>query len=383
MCVAGEASGDLHGGHLVEEIYRLLPEAHIYGMGMTRMRSAGAEILIDSTPLAVMGWTQVITHLPALKQAYNRLKAAIQKDPPDLLIIIDYPTMGIKLARFARKYGVRVMYYIAPKIWASRPKRISQIKRYVNQMAVIFPFEEDLYRKAGIPVRYVGNPVVADMQKESPESPGKNLDIPTTGKPAIRRTILLLPGSRSQEIKSMLPVLCRTAQLIRKQLIKQNTPLPPRYVLLLAPGANEEYVRKQITAHDIECEVTAKTPYRVMREASLALAVSGTVTLQLGLCQTPMLVIYKTGILTYLPARYLIKIPHISLVNIIGQREIVPEFIQFSAKPERLCAAAMELLNKPGKAKKMRKHLTELRLALGTENSAVNTAKLARDMLLS
>ena len=350
----------------MQEIYKTFPRARVYGMGMARMRSAGMELLVDASGLSIMGIVETLRHLPKLGQVYRRLRKAIQEDPPDLLIAIDYPEMGLRLARTAHERGVKVLYYISPKIWGWRAGRLHKIKRRVDMMAVIFPFEEQLYRKAGIPARYVGHPLVADMHNERLVPDPK------------RETILLLPGSRPHEIKYMLPVLCRAAQLLQNSIIT-----PPHYVLLQAPGVDRDEIQAQIDDHGIKCEIRTGPPYHLMRQARLALAVSGTVTLQLALCRTPMVVIYRTSLLSYLLLSRLIKIPFISLVNIIGGRAIVPELIQFSATPEALSAAALDLLNNEEKVHEMRSGLAAVSASLGDSNSAVNVSRMVRELLLT
>ena len=365
MCVAGEASGDLHGGALVRRLRQIYPDAHIYGMGMRRMAEAGMELTLDAGGVAVVGLTEVLRYLPRVKRNYDKLKREIIERPPDLLIVIDNPEISLRLARVAKTRGIKVLYYISPQIWAWRPWRIKKIRASVDAMAVILPFEEALYRDAGVPSRYVGHPLVHDAPKSVLR------DFKSDGED----TVLLLPGSRESEIKRILPSLTRAAKQMAERSAK-----PLKFTLLVAPSVDRSTIEAEVEAADLRCEFRDQA-YPAMREATLALTASGTVTLQLALSGTPMVVVYRLSALSYALARLLIKIPHISLVNILGGREIVPELLQGQATPERICTTALEILGDRQRLQGMHEGLREVAALLGDEDGAANTARMASELL--
>ena len=365
MCVAGEASGDLHGGPLVSRLLEMRPDAQVYGMGLGRMAEAGMELIADASDTAVVGLTEALRCLPAIKRNYDALTRSIKDHAPELLIVIDTPEIGLRLARVAKAHGSKVLYYIGPQVWAWRPGRMKTIRACVDAAAVVLPYEEALYRNAGVPVEYVGHPLVAEARRElarpAPDASGG-------------RTVLLLPGSRKHEIKRMLPVLCRAAQKLKACCADLE------FTLLVAPGADREYMVSQIRDLGPECALRDDA-YPAMREATLALAASGTITLQLALCRTPMVVIYRMSRLSFALVRPLIKVPFISLVNLLADKALVPELIQHRATPEAIRDAALEILNDDARRLGMRDELRRVTDALGVGDSATNAARMACGLL--
>lgn len=369
MCVAGEASGDLHGAPLVKKLRERHPNAHIYGMGMSGM-AENMELLVDATDIAVVGLAEALPRFAAIRRAYNRLKHSIETQKPDLLIVIDTPEIGLRLAAVAKAHHCKVLYYIGPQIWAWRAHRIKKIRACVDAMAVILPFEETLYTNAGIRARYVGNPLVHEAQQQLQSLREQKTD-------AIQNetTILLMPGSRRNEIKRMLPLFCRAARRLQNELKS-----PPRFTALVAPGVNRDTLRTQFEAYGLDVELRDDT-YAAIKQASLVLVASGTATLQVALCRTPMIVAYKLSPLTYLIVKSLVRIPYVSLVNILGGKEVVPEFIQSQATPKNIAGTAKNLLTNMDRYQTTVRELTSIAELLGDKDGVSGAADIAKDLL--
>jgi len=362
MIVAGEPSGDMHAADLVRALHAAGDHYACFGMGLEAMQQAGLRRIVDATELAVVGLFEVITHYPKLRRAYRRLVRALREERPDLLVLVDYPEFNLKLAGEAKRLGIKTLFYISPQIWAWRAGRIRTIAERVDMMAVIFPFEERIYRDAGVPVRYVGHPLVEQAPRALPPRAGGG------------RRLLLLPGSRRGEIERMLPVLCRAAVGIRAQLPDA------RCSLLLAPGIPAARVEQELRRHRLECELLHGNPYAAMAAADLALTASGTATLQLALCGTPMVIIYKVAWPTYWVLRLLVRTPYIGLVNIVAGRQVVPELIQGEANPAAIREQAVALLDAE-RNRAMRRDLEQVRRALGVGGASAKLAALVHELV--
>ncbi|HEY3064591.1 MAG TPA: lipid-A-disaccharide synthase [Methylomirabilota bacterium] len=342
MIVAGEASGDLHGATLSAALRAQAPGCHLFGMGGRRMASAGVELLADVTAAAVVGHTEAIGRLPALYRTYRRLRDAIAgARRPAALVLIDFPEFNFRLARVARRAGVPVVYFIPPQLWAWRRGRLKTMREWASLVIAVFPFEVPLYREAGIPVAYVGHPLLdavadAPSRKDARRRLGLEGDAPVIG---------LLPGSRPQEIETLLPVMVDAVARI-------GAARPDaRFVLGVAAS---------VRADDVERRLGRATPVRVSREgapaviraADVLLVTSGTVTLEAALLGTPMVVCYRMSRVSSIITRLLIRIPWFSLVNIVLGRTVVPELFQDNANGERLAAEALALLGDAGVAQR-------------------------------
>lgn len=365
MLVAGEASGDLHGATLCRAIRELAPACRLFGMGGARMAEAGMELLADLSSDAVVGWTEALSRLPALCRAYRRLRVAMEgPSKPDVLVLIDFPEFNLRLARAAGRVGVPVVYFIPPQIWAWRGGRIRTIRRLVARVLAILPFETDLYRSAGVPVEFVGHPVL-DLLAAAPQ---RSLARRQLGVDETSMLIGLLPGSRREEVSRLLPEMREAAARIAAERPDA------RFVLALAPTVNREAVQRHL-AGEHQIEVVSNLTYAVMAASDLVLVASGTATLEAALLGAPMVVCYRVSRLSELVGRLLIRVPWISLVNITLGRAVVPEFCQSDATGERIGSEALRLLNDSARRKAQREAFAELSGRLGAAGVGARAAK--------
>jgi lipid-A-disaccharide synthase len=335
------------------------------------MRTEGVELLADAADMAVVGLTEVILKLGAILRVMYRLKASLARERPDLVILIDYPDFNLRLARAARKRGIKVLYYISPQVWAWRKGRIETIRKSVDRMAVILPFEEKFYREAGVDVTFVGHPLLDEVRKKYPRT--EALKRFSLRGDAI--TVGILPGSRRSEVVRLLPEMLRACRILTEKLS------PLQFVLPLAGTLDPDFVRDILRQFPVTVNVIRDEIYDVIAVSDVAIVASGTATLETALLETPMVVVYKVSASSYAVGRRFIRVDHISLVNIIAGRSVVPELIQDDANPERIAAEVRELIVKRGKAGEMKDSLAEIRGKLGTPGAAKRTARIACDML--
>lgn len=340
LVIAGEASGDRHAAGLVREALALDPGLRFYGIGGAHLRAAGAEIVHDAAELAVVGIAEVWEQLPALRAALADMKRRVREDRPDALLLVDFPDFNLMVAKVAAGLGIPVVYFVSPQVWAWRRGRVRVIRRRVARMLVIFPFEETFYRGENVPVTFVGHPLADDVPAQlSPAEARARLglepDQPVYG---------LLPGSRRGEVQRLLEPLFATARAI---LAKE-----PRAAFLVPVADTLDF--------DAISEATLRTglPAVALRGAfellvaacDAAVAASGTVTLELALRGVPPVVVYKTSALSYLVARLAVRVKHISLVNLVAGRQVVPELVQDAFTPGRAADEALAL-GRPGPAR--------------------------------
>lgn len=371
MIVAGEASGDIYGADLVQKARILDSGLDFFGIGGSRMREAGVTTLVDASDMAVMGLIEVIKHFGVISSAFFTLKKLLQEDPPELLILIDYPGFNLRLAKVAKNAGVKVLYYISPKVWAWKAGRIRKIAATVNQMAVIFPFEVPLYEKEGVPVSFVGHPMLdlvkVEMSREEAAA-GFGLD-------PSRKTVGLFPGSRRSEIERILPTILAAAG-------RMQTRFPElQFVLPLASTLSEKDIRHHLNGSNVTAIITTERIHDLIRGCDAIISVSGTVTLEIALVGTPMVIIYKLAPLTYQVARRVVKIEHIGLCNIVAGRSLVRELIQEQANPEAIAAEIVTILSDESYRTTMNDELASIREKLGGGGAALRTASLALDLI--
>ena len=371
MIVAGEASGDLHGGNLVRAMHEIDPDLFFYGVGGKKMQAAGVELLADAADMAVVGLTEVVFKLGMILRVMRRMKGSLAKRPPDLVILIDYPDFNLPLARAARRRGIQVLYYISPQVWAWRKDRIDIIRNAVDRMAVILPFEEEFYRKAGVDVTFVGHPLLDEVRK-------KYARLEALKRFGLRDeavTVAILPGSRKSEVARLLPEMLRACRILMEQVS------PLQFVLPLAGTLAPDFVRDILRQFPVRVSVIPDEIYDVIAISDAAMVASGTATLETALMETPMVVVYKVSGLSYAVGRRFIRVDHISLVNLIAGRTVVPELIQDDANPERIAAEVKALITRHGKAWEMKLALAGIRGKLGTPGASRRTAEIACDML--
>ena len=371
MIVAGEASGDLHGGNLVRAMRQIDPALSFYGVGGKRMRAAGVELLADAADMAVVGLTEVAFKLGMILRVMRRLKISLLEKKPDLVILIDYPDFNLPLARAARKQGIRVLYYISPQVWAWRKGRIETIRKTVDRMAVILPFEEKFYRDAGVDVAFVGHPLLDEVRKKYTRPEALN----RFGLREEAVTVGILPGSRRSEVSRFLPEMLMACRIMMEKLS------PLQFVLPLAGTLDPNFVQDILRQFPVQVNVIRDEIYDVIAICDVAMVASGTATLETALLETPMVVVYKISAASYAIGRRFIRVDHIGLPNIIAGRAIVPELIQDDANAERIAAEVMELIIRREKAREMKVSLAEIRGKLGTSGASRRTAQIACDML--
>jgi len=368
VVVAGEASGDLHGAALVEALRQQAPQLTFSGMGGLRMRSAGVRLLADAGETAVVGLSELWEKRRALRAALRTLRGHLAEAGPALLICIDFPDFNLLLARTARRLGIPVCYFISPQVWAWRRGRVRTIRRLVRKMLVLFPFEESLYRAAGVDVSFVGHPLLDALATVPPrERCRERLGVADGVK-----ILGLLPGSRAAEIRRHLPLLLSAAARVRSEE-------PGVAVLLgLSDTADKPAVEAVVADAGVPVQMIQGHTHEVIRAADFLLAVSGTVTLEAAILETPMLITYRVGTLTWWLARLLVRVRFAGLPNLLAGEGIVPELLQHDATSERLAGTALEILRSPARQGEMRTALADVRRRLG-ERGAVERA--AREVL--
>jgi lipid-A-disaccharide synthase len=370
MMITGEVSGDLYGSLLAAEIASIDPDIRISGIGGDRMRGVGVETFLDSDDLSVVGFWEAIVRLGKLRSALSQAKETIKRLRPDVLILIDYPGMNLRLASFAKERGIKVMYYVSPQVWAWGRNRLNLIRKNVDKMAVILPFEVDLYEKEGIDVTYVGHPLI-DIVKTGLDAEGFSTKM---GLGENGNLVALMPGSRTQEIKQHIQPLIRTASLLREQL-------PSVSFILVSLPTFREMLEKEIEEAGVPIAVTTDYRYDVLRHSRLAIACSGTATLEAALLGTPMIVIYRLALFSWLLGKMIVKVPYISLANLVAGEEVVPEFIQGAVNPKTLADEAVKMLTDDARREHIIKQLETVKQSLGPGGATARTARLALSLM--
>ncbi len=374
--IAGEASGDLHGGNLAEALLQMDSSLQIVGIGGSEMRRAGVDVRFDSARLGIVGFSEVISKWGTIWEGYQTAKKILQEGC-DLLVIIDFPDFNLRVAKFAKTLNIPVVYYIGPQLWAWRKGRIKTIAKRVDKMLVIFPFEESFYRNANVPCEFVGHPLLDEAERvlEAPFS--KDHYLGELGLSPAMATLGLLPGSRKTEIERLLPVMLKTAE----QLSQQGMPL--QILIPIASTLSQAFVAHFTRECSLPIRFVIGEIYSVLRASDAVIAASGTVTLQAALTQTPMVVIYKMSYMTYRLARLLIDLPSVSLVNIVAEKAIVPELIQDEATPDKICRKIKTILSDRVRYDKMRDDLGDVSEKLGIGGASHRAAVVICQMLHS
>ena len=372
IIVAGEASGDLHGSFLVREMLAINPSLRFYGIGGNKMQQAGVRLLANAADIGVVGVTEVFSKLGTFIKIIAKIRKSMDQLQPDLLILIDFPDFNLNIvARAAKKRNIKIFYYVSPQVWAWRKGRVKQIKRLVNKMAVILPFEADFYAAHGFDVDYVGHPL-RDTVKTSFNQSQARLDFGLAEK---QTTIGLLPGSRTAEISRLLPEMMKAAQIISKKIPDAQ------YILPLANTLREASVATIIAESGLAVKIVSGRTYDVLAACDLAIVTSGTATLETGLMGVPMIIIYKMSLFSALIGKLIINPKHIGLVNIIAGKTVVPELIQLNASGPRIASEALAILLNEVKKQEMIAQLKDIRARLGEPGAAGRAAQIACDMI--
>jgi lipid-A-disaccharide synthase len=367
MISCGEPSGDLYAGALAEQILQLEPDAVITGFGSERLRAAGASLVRDFKGLSVTGLTEALRVIPRSWQNYRALVRAAEAQPPHVFVPIDFPDFNFFVARALHKRGIPIVYYISPQLWAWRRGRLHTMKRVVDRVLVIFPFEAPFYEQAGVPVTFVGHPL---LELTGPDVP-RDAFLRSHGLDPSRRVVAILPGSRRNELRAILPDLVRAAGLIAARVPSAQ------FVIARAPHLDDD-----LFAPLAEWPAAASKPLlieghtdAVLASADVAVVASGTVTVQAALHGCPMVVVYRVGPLTYRLGKPLVQVDTYAMVNLVAGRRVVPELIQDAFTPEAAAAEALRVLTDPAHAAQVKRDLAEVRARLGTAGASRRAAE--------
>jgi len=371
LIISGEPSGDLHGAGLIRELKRINPGIEYYGVGGSKLKQEGMNLLFSIEKLSFMGFYEVLKNLKVIRELKRKLLDFIDRDKPDLVILIDYPGFNLRFAREIKKREIPILYYISPQVWAWGKKRIETIKKLVDRMVVFFPFEEKLYKDAGVEVDLIGHPLL-DLVKPALSKEEFQRKLKLTGKETL---VGLLPGSRRQEIEKVLPVMVQACLILKKRLPNL------RVAIGLSPNISREKLQVFLKRIDFEAIIIEDLTYDLMSYSDLLLATSGTATLESAISGTPLIILYKTSLFTYLLAKTLVKIPNIGMVNIVAGEKIVPEFIQSEAKAERIAREMERILTDKGEYERMKNDLARVRDRLGEQGAYQRGARIVNQIL--
>jgi lipid-A-disaccharide synthase len=369
--IAGEASGDVHGANLVKAMTAADPSLSFRGVGGRALREAGVELLSDAAEMAVVGLVEVARHLLTIARAFRLAISTLRTWQPHLLILIDYPDFNLLVARKAKQLGIPVMYYVSPQVWAWRSGRVKTIRRCVDRMVVLFPFEETLYRKAGVPVSFVGHPFLDAVTVRDREELGRRLGASLGGRPLVG----LLPGSRRNEVRALLPLMLEAAASLVRRMPHA------RFLLPLASTIRADQVRPLLPGRDLPLTVLEGRTQEAIQACELIVAASGSVTLEAAILGTPLVVVYKVHRLSYEVGRRLIRVQHIGLVNLVAGETVAPELIQDQVTAEGIVKEVMVILENPGRRAWIRSRLEEVRRRLGSPGASIRAAEIALSLL--
>lgn len=366
---AGEASGDIHAAAVTAAIKKIDSSAQIFGMGGDALRAAGGEVLFDIKDHGVMGFVEVIKKLPDLFKLRSDFAKVMDERKPDCMVVVDYPGFNMKLAKLAHDKRIPVVSYIAPSAWAWHKGRAKNVAKIVDKVACIFPFEYDVYKEAGASVEFVGHPLLDIVHPSMDKAEAETW----AGKEAGRPLVLIMPGSRLMEIEKMLPNLLAGAKLLQKQMPQVQFAMPRAGTIPV------KLLQDKIKDSGLKIKITEGHNYDLFSVADLALATSGTVTLEAALCGLPSVIVYRTSALNAFIARRVINIPNIGLPNIVAGRQILPELLQEDFTPEKLAATAAELLL-PESRQRLNDDLSYMKQRLGEPGAVGRVAQLILKM---
>ncbi len=353
---AGEASGDFLAGSLADEMKKIKPDLNFFGLGGPSLRGAGTQTLYDINDLGVVGFWEVAKKIRFFRQVLSKVKTELEKRKPDLILLVDYPGMNLKIAALAKSMGLKVGYFVSPQFWAWKEGRVEMVKKCVDKIVVLFPFEVDFYKKHGVEAEFYGHPFL-DLVK--PERPKENFFREENLDPQLP-LIAFFPGSRKQQLERHLPLIFKTLARLKSDGLRFQT------CWGLAPGLSKERAARMLPKEiQPEVKLIDRERYSLMAASDFALSSVGTVTLELALLQTPFLIFYKTSPVTFFLAKRWVKLPYVGLVNLVAEKKIVPEFLQSEAIPEKLAESAYFYLKEPLLAGRLKEKLAAVREKLG------------------
>lgn len=371
----GETSGDMHAAHIIDELKKQKAHHVAYsGLGGNAMRYAGVNLISnDLAKYSVVGITEVVKHFKVIKQAFRAMQQHLRETKPDLLILIDYPGFNLRLARYAKSIGIPVLYYISPQVWAWKAKRINTIRDTVAMMAVILPFEVPIYEKAHVPVRYVGHPLLKTVKP----SMSLKLAQETFGLRENALTIGLMPGSRRNELKRLLPTMLKAAKLIKQQFPRCQ------FILPIAENLSIDEVMHYLGDNPLDIKLTTESRYDAINCCHSVITASGTATLEIALLGKPMVIIYRVSRLTFLIGRMLVKIRMIGLCNLLAGEMVVPELVQHLLSPESILREIKRYINEPEYYQETVTKLQKIKTDLANVPTEHDIASTALEMLNS
>jgi len=364
LIVAGESSGESHGAGLVREFRKRNPSVRFFGVGGPRMKDQGVEILHPIEDLAVMGVFELFSQIPRIRRVFRHILAETKRRRPRAAVLIDSPDFNLRLARKLRKSGIPVLYYISPTVWAWRKGRLKTIRKYVDRMMLIFPFEEAIYRTAGIPASYVGHPLIERVRP----SMGREEFFARHGLDPEKKLVVLLPGSRKGEIGFHAPVCVETIALIRRSL-------PSQFIVIRAESLDHRDLERSFPFPAGEVKILDRDRYDAMAAADVVLSACGTANLETALLGAPLIAFYRISPLTYHAGRRFVRIQSYSIVNILAGAGVVPELIQKEFTAENLARETVRVLSSEEIGTSMRREFLKIRESLGFENASENAAR--------
>ncbi len=365
--VAGEASGDLQGSGVVRELKARMPTIDVFGVGGENMRREGMELVYHVKELSVMGFLEVLSKLPLLRSVQKTLAGLLRYRRPDLVVLIDFPGFNLRLARSVKQHSIPVLYYISPQVWAWGKRRLSAMKGVVDKMLVVFPFEQRIYEQAGIPVEFVGHPLLDAIEQDEKNNLDRAGFCRRYGFDASKRILGLFPGSREVEIRNHLSVMVRTALLLRE---KHDLEVGVGLAATVSPSLYED-----LLGDEGEVRLVEGNTYGLMRHSHVAAVASGTATVETACFGTPFVVVFRTSWLSYLIARLLVRVKTIGMVNILAGRKIVPELVQGKLYVDNLLRELETYLTDAAVRERVKGELMRVRGMLGSSGASGRVAK--------
>jgi len=364
MIVAGEASGDLHASLLVRSINSLDSQITFSGLGGKKMKESGVDIDFPLADLAVIGFTEVVRNYFQIRKVFYSFLRKVRDLKPEAVILVDYPGFNLRLAKALKKYNTKVIYYISPQVWAWKENRVNTIKKYVDKMLVLFPFEVDFYKQRGFEATLVGHPLLDEIQLKLSRD-----DLLTgCGLSKDKLTIGILPGSRNNEVNKLLPAMLGAAQILKEKYDQLQ------FLVLKAPTISRPLLEKFLKNTNLPIEILDDATYDGINASDLCMVASGTATIVTSILQKPIVVVYKTSLFTYFIAKYFIKIPFIGMVNVIAGKKIVPECIQQEATPENIAAELLKIFSNEPRIAEIKSELRRVKSLLGTPGASHRAA---------
>lgn len=370
MIIAGEVSGDLHGASLITQLKKIDSELEIYGIGGDMMKAAGMNIIYHINRMAFLGFAEVVKHLPFIRKVQKDLIKVVNEKKIGSVVLIDYPGFNLSIAKKFKRLGIKIIYYISPQVWAWGSGRIKEIKRLVNKMLVVFPFEEKMYKQAGVDVEFVGHPLIERINKYdflSKEDLYKKFNLRED-----KDILLILPGSRDHEVKKIFPESIKAAEKLANEFNLQ---------IVAACSSNiDENIFYKISGTN-NFKVIKDHTYDLLKYAKIGIIKSGTSTLEAGLFRLPMVIVYKTSYLTYLIGRSLVKVDSIGMANIIAGEKLAAELIQNNVSKDSIYMECKKILSDTTLYNTIKNKLEIIKEKLGADGASFNAAKVIYSIL--